>query len=166
MYCPRCSQEVADETNFCPRCGFYFGVLRELIATGGAPSSPQDIAKAKQPTERQKGMRLGAKMVFFGIALLPIFIGLSIVADGPGPLLVPFTLFLTGVIWMLYARLFREAEHDAWQAGGPPVGMARRPGLLSPSPDMLRNASPPPINTAEIMPPSVTEHTTNFLGPK
>src|SRR5262249_17212721 len=144
MYCPRCSQQVGDETNFCPRCGFYFGALRELIATGGAPLTPQDMGKARQLSERQKGMRLGAKMVFFGVALLPIFIGLSIVADGPGPLLVPFTLFLTGVIWMLYARLFRESDYDAPLGASLGVGAARPPALLASSPESLRGASPPP----------------------
>jgi hypothetical protein len=166
MYCPGCGQQVTAETNFCPRCGFYFGVLRELIATGGAPLASQDPAQRKQPSERQKGIRLGAKLVFLSIVLLPAFFGLSILADGPAPLLLPFTVFLTGVIWMLYARLFREPDPEAQPRMGRAVGAPRRPAMLPASPDSIEAGAASTITTGEIMRPSVTEHTTNFLEPK
>lgn len=166
MYCPGCGQQVGAETNFCPRCGFYFAVLKELMATGGAPLATQDAARKKQPSERQKGIRLGAKLVFLSVVLLPIFIGLSIVADGPGPLLVPFTTFLTGVIWMLYARLFRDPDPDVWPVVASAVGAPRRGAMLPAPPESVRAGLAPRINTGEIVPPSVTEHTTNFLEPK
>ena len=166
MYCPGCGQEVAAETNFCPRCGFYFAVLKELMATGGAPLATQDAARKKQPSERQKGIRSGAKLVFLSIVLLPIFFGLSIVAEGPAPLLLPFTIFLTGVIWMLYARLFRDPDPDVWPVGAPAVGAPRRAAMLPAPPDSVRAGLAARINTDEIVPPSVTEHTTNFLEPK
>jgi hypothetical protein len=105
-------------------------------------------------------------MVFLSIALLPIFFGLSFAVDGPAPLLLPFTIFLVGVIWMLYARLFREPDYGVWRGLAPAVGTARRPAMLPSPPDSTSSGFPPPINTAEIAPPSVTEHTTNFLGPK
>jgi hypothetical protein len=165
MYCPGCGQQVGAETNFCPRCGFYFAVLKELMATGGAPLATQDGARKKQPSERQKGIRLGAKLVFLSVVLLPIFIGLSIVADGPAPLLVPFTTFLTGVIWMLYARLFRDSDADVWPVGASAI-RARRAAILPAPPDSVRASLAPRINTGEMVPPSVTEHTTNFLEPK
>src|SRR5262249_29952650 len=132
---------------------------------GGAPLAAQDAARKKQPSERQKGIRLGAKLVFSSVVLVPIFIGLSILADGPAPMLVPFTTFLTGVIWMLYARLFRDPDPDFWPAGAPGVAAARRAAILPAPPDAVRASLAPRINTGEIVPPSVTEHTTNFLEP-
>ena len=166
MYCPGCGQQVAEETNFCPRCGFYFVVLKELMATGGAPLATQDGVQKKLPSERQKGIRLGAKLVFLSIVLLPIFFGLSFVANGPAPLLVPFTTFLTGVIWMLYARLFRDPDPDVWPVGASAVGAPRRAAILPVPPDSISAGLAPRINTGEMVPPSVTEHTTNFLEPK
>ena len=167
MYCPRCSQQVADDTNFCPRCGFFFGVLRELLATGGAPPAIQGIPQTREPSERQKGIRFGAKILFFSGALLPIFFALCFLVEGPGPLLVPFTTFTIGVLWMLYARLFREPDFLAGQRIGPVSATgARRPAMLPSPADSLGGAFPQRINTAEIAPPSVTEHTTNFLGQK
>jgi hypothetical protein len=172
MYCPGCGQQVGAETNFCPRCGFYFGVLKELIATGGAPIGSQDPVQKKQPSERQKGIRLGAKLLFLSIVLLPASIALGVLTDGPLPLLVPFTVFLTGVIWMLYARLFREPGAEVQARLVPAVGGPRRPAMLPASADSIKTGVASAITTGEIMRPgetmrpSVTEHTTNFLDPK
>jgi hypothetical protein len=167
MYCPRCSQEVTDETNFCPRCGFFFPVVRGLLATGGNAASAQEIPQGIEPSERQKGIRLGAKLVFVSVGLLPIFFGLCFLADGPAPLLVPFTIFLVGVLWMLYARLFREPDFAAARSVGPVIPTtASRPAMLPSPVSSVASAAPPRIITAEIAPPSVTEHTTNFLGQK
>ena len=167
MYCPSCGQQVAGETNFCPRCGFYFGVVRDLLATGGASSTPQEFPQKREMSERQKGIRVGAKLLFIAVGVLPVFFGFCFLADGPGPLLVPFTLFLIGILWMLYARLFREPDSFARPGLGAAVPtVARRVAMLASPADSVGGALSPRINTAEIAPPSVTEHTTNFLGQK
>ena len=167
MYCPRCGQQVVEETNFCPRCGFYFGVLRELLASGGAPLEPQPAVLSREPTPRQKGTRFGAKIVFFSLVLVPVFFGLCFLVDGPGPLLVPVTTFMTGIFWMLYARLFREPDYFPEQQPNPARAIGARQPTMLPSPaDSVGGAFPPRVNTSEITPPSVTEHTTNFLGQK
>jgi hypothetical protein len=165
MYCPGCGQQVAADTNFCPRCGFFFGVLRDLLATGGVPSTPQEIAQRREPSDRQKGIRFGAKLLFFSLVLLPVCFGLSFVVDTPGPLFLPLTVFMTGIFWMLYARLFRDPDFSTGPGVTPALLGARRPMLPSPG-DAIQNQYAPRITTSEIAPPSVTEHTTNFLGKK
>jgi len=135
-----------------------------LLATGGALPGPQGMAQKQQPSERQKGLRLGAIMVFSSMVMVPISIGLSILTDGPWPLLAPLTMFMTGVFWMLYARLFREPDLLAGQGSGQAVFSARRQMMLPSSSDLARGDLPSQIKTADISPPSVTEHTTNFLS--
>jgi hypothetical protein len=110
-------------------------------------------------------MRFGAKILFFSLVLLPICFALSFLVEGPGPLLLPLTVFMTGVFWMLYARLFRDPDFAASPGAAPAIGAARRPAMLPSPGDAVQGTYPPRINTAEI-PPSVTEHTTNFLGQK
>jgi len=166
MYCPSCSQQVTRETNFCPRCGFFLGALKELIATGGVPPTHGELAQQRQMSDRQRGIRFGAKIVFLSFALLPLFFGLCFAARNPSPLLVPFTVFTTGVLWMLFARLFREPDIPTWQGLGPAVAAPRYLGLIPSPPESVAGALPPRVDTSEIAPPSVTEHTTNFLGHK
>ena len=125
---------------------------------------PQGMAQPRQPSERQKGVRLGAIMVFSSMVMVPLGIALSILTDGPGPLLAPLTVFMTGVFWMLYARLFREPDLLAGQGLGQAVTSSRRPMMLASSSDPARADLPSQIKTADISPPSVTEHTTNFLS--
>jgi hypothetical protein len=119
---------------------------------------------------RRKSSRLGAKLTFFSIVLLPIFFALSIMFDSPVPLFVPTTIFLAGIAWIAYQRIFGEdlltlknkeraelsdAEMNAAtlraSSSGIPVGElnARRAG-----------------GTAEIIQPprSVVEHTTRLLN--
>jgi hypothetical protein len=105
-------------------------------------------------------------MMYFSAVLFPIFLGISIAADSPGPLVVPFMVFLAGLAWMLYFVLFGEEV--------PPAGVAEGRKKFSDS----RNAPALPpstfvpasgfgqrrANTADMaQPPSVTEQTTRLL---
>jgi hypothetical protein len=111
-------------------------------------------------------MRFGAKMMFWAAIAFPVFMVLSIAADSPGPLFLPFLVFLAGLSILLYSRLFGEdvpvnkfqPQQPLWFAGQsnnalPP---AADTGIITPERSKGR--------TAEVVrPPSVTEHTTKLL---
>ena len=112
-------------------------------------------------------MRFGAKMMFWGAAITPVFLALSLAVDEPIPLFVPMIVFLAGLSILLYSRLFAEAISTKPSQQAQDLSFGTRPSY---------NALPPGSNagvvssvrievrTAEIAPPpSVTEHTTKLL---
>jgi hypothetical protein len=167
MYCPRCSQQqVTDDASFCSRCGFQLGIVKELLVTDGALPARAVVSQSGFSSPGRRGARLGAKLIFFSLISLPLFIALSVNTDSPVPFWPPALLFLVGLTFVLYARIFREdilpskrkAEPVLFEriAGTPPLP------LLSGTPRSELGAAR--ANTAEIIqPPSVTERTTNLL---
>jgi hypothetical protein len=166
MYCPRCSQQqVTDDASFCSRCGFQLGVVKELLVTDGAlPARAKDFQSRSAPGRR--GARLGAKLIFFSLISLPLFIALSVNADSPVPFWPPALIFLAGLTFVLYARIFREdilpskrkaeSAHFDRIAGTPQLPFQS----VAPRGELADGR----VNTAEIIqPPSVTERTTNLL---
>src|SRR5262249_18373908 len=106
-------------------------------------------------------IRRGAQMVFFSLAIfLPVF-AFCFVVRGPGPLILPATIFLTGVLWMLYYRLFGDEHAPAPRQiqsvyFGPPPQHAYFPQQQS-----------VPVYSSPVETPqerSVIEHTTRSLG--
>jgi hypothetical protein len=100
-----------------------------------------------------------------GAVLFPVFFIFAEVNNHPGPLVVPATVFLAGVMWLLYVRLFgedapravRHASRKDLRAGAenPALGAAQ----FVPASPLDRRA-----DTAEMAPPpSVTENTTKLL---
>ena len=109
MYCPRCSQQqVTDDASFCSRCGFQLGVVKELLVTDGALPARATDFKSGFSSPGRRGARLGAKLIFFSLISLPLFIALSVNADSPIPFWPPGLIFLAGLTFVLYARIFRE----------------------------------------------------------
>ncbi len=173
MFCPKCGQQqIAEDVRFCSRCGLPLGAVTSLVANDGQVVAPVSGAMvAKQCAAKTKGTRRGVKLMFVSLVLLPIFFGIAVGADHPGPLLVPLTIFLVGFFLMLYARLFAE---DTVSGLNP---AARPPALFAPADafarrDALPHAQSIPAThvyvapqTAEIAhtPGSVTEHTTRLL---
>ena len=108
MFCPKCGQQSSDEVRFCPRCGLSLAGLPAYVAgndfTVARPAPPS----APEMTAKRLGTRRGAKLMFFSVVLFPIFFGLCFLVDGPVPLFVPLTLFLVGLLMLVYARLFGE----------------------------------------------------------
>jgi hypothetical protein len=165
VYCPNCGQQqISDTMKFCSRCGLPISGLAEWIAGRGTPAVPEVPQPHIRP-RRRKGVRRGAKLLFLSGVLIPVALVLSIIFDHPGPLLIPFTVFITGLSIMLYSRLFSEEDLFDYQS---------QPSRLAATPE--RNALPPAANTgmegvggqrmrtAEMTkPPSVTEHTTKLL---
>jgi hypothetical protein len=166
MYCPRCgNQPASDRVRFCPSCGFRLDGVVDLLVRDGIPTNPlnvpqPNVTQSREPSERRKGIRRGAKMVFFSLALFLPMMAWSIADDHPGPLLLPATLFMAGIFWMLYYRLFGD-EHA-------PAPKPAQPQYFSPPP---QNAYlPPPQSAPAYRSPaetpqehSVVEHTTRTL---
>src|SRR5919199_1225145 len=163
MFCPRCSQQQpSDEVRFCPRCGFPLAGVAALIAGNDVTVPNVDAARVPGQVAKRIGIRRGAKFMFFSLAFTPIFLGLCFLFNTPVFLFVPITLFLAGVLWMLYSALFGEEIL-------PVRGLAVRAGRGDPGLDALN--FPPAsyftqrrVNPPEIAPPqSVTENTTKLL---
>jgi hypothetical protein len=164
MYCPKCSQQqISDDVSFCSRCGFRLRIVSELLVTNGAlttsPRNEADLGLFKGKAT------LGAKIMFFGIALIPFSIVFSIALDSPGPFALPFLLFMIGITQWLYVKLFGTSARQM-----PPP----QPAIWGGAPPYLNmpyQEKPPlaiegtrRINTAEIrQPSSVTENTTKLL---
>src|SRR5215467_3388628 len=111
MFCPRCgNQPASDRVRFCPSCGFRLDGVVDLIARDGAPSGLPNISQTNalqsgEPSERKKGVRKGAKMVFVSLAMfLPVVAFCNFVREG-WPLFLPASIFLAGIFWMIYYRL-------------------------------------------------------------
>ncbi|HEV7745350.1 MAG TPA: zinc ribbon domain-containing protein [Pyrinomonadaceae bacterium] len=168
MYCPQCGQQqIADNTKFCSRCGLPINELAEWLASGGATALRQETA-VPLPSPKRKGITRGAKILFFSVMLTPIFLGLSIAADSPGPLFVPLTIFLAGLSVVLYLVFFGEDKppvRNQSQRKAPQTEGQFSPSALPPASNLwTTNVVGRRLNTAEIVqPPSVTEHTTRLL---
>jgi len=167
MYCPQCGlQQISDNTRFCSRCGLPISGLAEWLS-GGAVLAPPAAPLTMFPSPRRKGMKSGAKLMFISAVLTPLFLGFCFLVDEAAPLLVPFTIFLAGLAYMLYSRLFLEASapHQAYLAPPARLGMPYYNQALPPaSAPMMGNLGKEQIRTSELaQPASVTEHTTKLL---
>ncbi|MDQ2975256.1 MAG: hypothetical protein M3R69_07580 [Acidobacteriota bacterium] len=165
MYCPRCSQQqTSDVVRFCPGCGFQLNVVAELLSTNGALITREAETRKKVALLERKGVRVGAKLLFLSLFLLPLAILLSVAFDSPGPFVLPFIVFLLGSAKVLYTLLF--GEQDRFKTPAPlHAGLSatkRRFDLPKTTPIPINE--PKRINTAEMVrPSSVTEHTTQLL---
>jgi len=167
MYCPRCSQQqITDDASFCSRCGFQLGVVKELLVTDGALPARAIDFKDGFSSPGRRGARLGAKLIFFSLISLPLFIALSVNTDSPVPFWPPALLFLAGLTFVLYARIFREDILPSKRKSEPLLfeRIASTPQLPFQSGVPRNELGAARVNTAEIIqPPSVTERTTNLL---
>src|SRR5215471_17427354 len=109
MFCPRCGQQMATDARFCSKCGFVLTGVTHLLATDGIAANGPTVVQNSGPSQQQKGIRRGAKLLFLSAIVFPLALGLSILVDSPAPLLIPLTIALAGGSMMLYARLFLEA---------------------------------------------------------
>ena len=167
MYCPNCGQQqIADNTRFCSRCGLPTDGLARWLAGQAAFTTPDD-GTSTTPSPRRKGIRRGGKMIFFSGVLLPIFVFMSAMADSPGPLFVPFTLFLVGLSFLLYAIIFLEKTPPKTKpVVQPSFGSSSVERALPPAANTwANNVRAGAVRTSELVkgPPSVTENTTKLL---
>jgi hypothetical protein len=167
MYCPRCGQQqISDEVRFCPRCGLSLASVPVLLTGGEARAASEGASAGGGRTLKRAQMRRGAKLMFFSAVLAPIFLAISIASDSPGPLVVPFMVFLVGLAWMLYYVLFGEEIPQAGVAAGrKEFRDSRNAPALSPSTFAPASGfGQRRANTSDMaQPPSVTEQTTRLL---
>ena len=165
MFCPQCGLQSSDEIRFCPRCGLSLASHAALL-TGSDPTQPgPGMTRPLTQAARRVGTRRAAKLMFFGAALLPVFLLFAFLNDHPGPLVVPVTLFFVGLMWLLYVRLFGE---DTPRAAHHTLRKDLRAGAEKPALGAPQFVPASPLSqradTAEMAPPpSVTEHTTKLL---
>jgi hypothetical protein len=162
MYCPKCGQSPGSgEVQFCTRCGLSLKVVKELIVNDAVvPAKYERPVQGIAPSQRQKGTRLGAKLVFWGIASAPVTLLFGLLVDSPFLFFLSLLIVFIGTVRILYARLFEEAQSST----KPDVSARLRHSSL-PKSDVLP-VSPNSFSPSarEISPPhSVTEHTTKLL---
>ncbi|MBL8206280.1 MAG: hypothetical protein JNM09_18735 [Blastocatellia bacterium] len=162
MYCPRCGQQPASNAiRFCANCGLRLEGVSYLLANEGtlptqAPTAPT------APTMKQRDMRRGAKFLLSSFISLPLFALLCAIPENPAPLIVPITLFIAGICWILYAKIFGDDTSLPQKAK--PLQQNLQPVYFPPA---QSHTALPSIRTAEIEPPhSVIEHTTRQLKPE
>ena len=169
MFCPKCGQQqVADNTRFCSRCGLPISGLVEWLASYDRVLTGREAgATGGALTQRRKGIRRGAKLMFVSGVLLPVFFGLCFLVENPGPLFVPLTVFFAGLALLLYALMFSEdiSPTNPQPAKPSRLGPMFGNAALPPAANIgMHSAAGPQVRTAELaQPPSVTEHTTKFL---
>jgi hypothetical protein len=163
MHCPNCGQsQLAEDVRYCSRCGLSLWELARWLNEGAnAPWNP--IQSNSELSPRRKGIRQGAKLMFLSGVLFLFTFFLALLVNGPELLLFPLTIFVAGLSWALYCRLFADPGPAVKKQM--PAQLYRANEYLPPaqvnSPPVLRAREP---NTAEIVqPPSVTEYTTNLL---
>ena len=168
MFCPQCGlQQISDETRFCSRCGIPLTGLAQWLEQGGSLEPRGVSAPTVVLSERRRGTRQGAKMMFIGGVIMPIFFVMSIIAEGPLPLVIPLTVFLAGLFWMLYFRLFGEEVPSVKgkAANQLPKGTTAQRSFQPPARNQLEGQERRGTNEM-VAPPSVTDHTTNLLNRK
>jgi hypothetical protein len=163
MHCPRCGQgQASGDMRYCSRCGFPLAGVSQLLATGGTEALPQPAAESP----KRRGVKQGAIVIFVAMALAPL---LAPLLEEVGAVIIG-TLFMAGMMRMLYAALFQEGAPRATapvahqQFGQhyvqPPPRQAALPPPYAPPAEFPRER----VKTAELVePPSVTENTTRLL---
>jgi hypothetical protein len=138
----------------------------DLLARDGVPVGPLNIPQTQfiqssELSERKKGIRRGAKMVFFSLAMFLPVIAFCFVVEGPEPLFLPATLFLAGIFWMIYYRLFGDENAPAPKSQPEPPYFGPPPQNASLPPPQSVPVYRSPVETPKEH--SVIEHTTRSL---
>jgi hypothetical protein len=168
MFCPKCGQQqVADNINFCSRCGLPTNEIAKWLENAENLVLREKGSQVNLPSRRRKNILRGVKLMFVSGVLFPFFFLLSIAADGPVPLLIPLTIFFAGFSLMIYSHIFIEETTPLKTEQTQPSilgSMLRNKALPSVKNIWAKTTDEPPIKTAELVkPPSITEQTTTLL---
>ena len=171
MYCPNCGQsQISNEMRFCSRCGLALSGLAEWLATGRLTAPGTEEMPESLDSPRRKGMRRGAKLMFFSGVLFIVFMFFSILIHEGAIMFVPCALFFVSLVLILYARLFSSMTVERPMVQMPTVydsalGSSFARGSLT----AAANFPVPPIGKQQVrtnelsQPSSVTENTTRLL---
>ena len=164
MFCPRCGQErVSQDTSFCSRCGFLLTAAADLLRTDGAVPEPLTV-----DSPRRRGVKQGLFLLMLMIVAVPV-LGLTLRMFGlfPWPIgLVVFGLGGGGLLRIAYALMFEAKESARTLARDVAGGHARElpasefPPASAQMPPMRAGAW---LDTNDLQPNSVTDHTTQLL---
>ncbi len=175
MFCPKCSQQQADGSRFCSRCGFPLAGVNELLVSGGqlpvVAAAPASGPRGRSP--KRKGVRQGGGLMLIAVFLIPALAILQelLHINGDWPLLGVLA-FLGGLLRILYAVFFEDNTPSVAETmpayAAPPVpaqlGGAQQSALPPAQGTPVYAYRPPQMHTAEMQPPaSVTDHTTRLL---
>ena len=166
MFCPKCGQQASDEVRFCPRCGLSLAGLTGYVAANSFAPARVEAPRAPELTAKRQATRRAAKLMFFSVILFPLFFGLCFIVDGPVPLFVPLTVFLSGLVMLVYALLFGdELLPVRGRAARTELGPGADPHALGAAQFVpASHFNQQRANPAEIyQPPSITENTTKLL---
>ena len=185
MFCPKCSRPVAYGLQFCQQCGLALEGVKRLLESGGVEAEIAVVkGKTRSLSPRRKGYRQGFKLVLLALIVLPFYP----LVEGLLESLIPsvensrldelplelfgtllFVVFLSGLVRMLYARMFESgeasAESEVEDEAKPRMFGAFSQHALPPSQSIpVEDFTARRVNTADLAKPSsVTEHTTRSL---
>jgi hypothetical protein len=176
MFCPQCGQQQAsDGARFCSRCGFQLEAVAGLLLTGGVSLANVSQGEPAPESPRRKGVRLGGKLMLFGIFLGPALVMLHELIRTPEELgMIGVMVFMAGLLRLIYALIFEDGpfrhpklQPQAYTPPAPNQFTTPRQASALPPPQGVpaRGYVAPRPDTAEIVyRPSVTEGTTRLLG--
>jgi hypothetical protein len=179
MHCPRCGQQqVSEDTKFCSRCGLPLGIVAEVLAHEGFLPQLNDLQKSKKWITRNLGLKLGLLwFVFFSIVLVPF----AAITNAPEEIVAGFALIGFGgavlislLSWLFLtndAKKLTPVQNSIPNQNIAPqyVGGNRKTTALPPQTSQPVSKYVPPVNlwkapdTSELVPHSVTDHTTKLL---
>lgn len=164
MFCPKCGQpQASDQIRFCSLCGTNLGEIAKVIAR-----DPNNSCEQEETLTR----RLLAIALYLSVAILAVtgwgpwsgpegmrFRALAIVLSFLTFILL-FSRPLSGVIYKLLPQDSKQGATEAIPTG---VGTPALPPSQSIPVNGLNRRR---VDTAEMLPHSVTEHTTALLEKK
>jgi hypothetical protein len=161
MYCPKCGQsQFSGEAQFCNRCGLSLNIVKELVLSEAIAVKTYNVeGQGIRRFQRQKGMRFGAKLVFWGLAFVLPMLLFSVITNTPFFLFLSLLVVLAGICRMLYARIFEDSESPQQV---PQFVVMHNPALTN-SLDAQTSANSFGASPRSVAPQSVTEHTTKLL---
>lgn len=178
MFCPQCGQErVSQATSFCSRCGYLLTGTAKLLENGGVPLVPFEGVAAD--SLRSRGVKLGLFMMLLTFVIAPILGMISVFLFGIPPWPMGVVIFLLGgggLLRMAYAMMFESKNASLLDEGRTRSGRAGESdnatselsgqgpkGELYPAPFMPPARTGQWLDTNDLEPTSVTDHTTKLL---
>lgn len=109
MYCPKCSrQQTSNDILICSGCGLRLNVVAELLSNDGISEIVPAESQERASLEHKTISRIGVKLMFFSVVLLPFIFALSYIYDSPLPFTVPALIFFAGLSQKVYAYIFGD----------------------------------------------------------
>ncbi len=162
MFCPKCGSQNPDLGKFCRSCGTDLGNLTGALS---APLRPQTLVNHKGKPIHLEG---AIAKLFSGMAFLIIAIALAVSGEGKGWwfwMLIPaFGALGSGVAQYMQLRRFKN-DQVGYGAAATGNDLRGASNVALPPPQTEWVAPESRYKTGDLVPPSVTEHTTRHLDP-